>query len=89
MKIIIPTALRKHTGGASHVDVTAVSVASALQELVSIHPELRSSLLDDSGVLVSFVNVFVNDQNIRDLDDQSIALKESDEILLVPAIAGG
>jgi adenylyltransferase/sulfurtransferase len=89
MKFIIPTAFRKYTGGANHVAVTGATVDDAIKQLVEIHPELRSSLFDDSESLVSFVNIFVNDQNIRDLDDEATKLNESDEILLVPAIAGG
>ena len=89
MKFIIPTALRKHTGGASHVAVTGATVDDALKQLIEFHPELRSSLFDDSENLVSFVNVFVNDRNIRDLDDEATKLDQTDEIQLVPAIAGG
>lgn len=89
MKVIIPTALRKHTNGQNRVDVPAETVNSALEQLVAAHPNLRPSLFDDAGQLVSFVNVFVNDRNIRDLDNGATSLKESDEILLVPAIAGG
>ena len=89
MIFIIPTALRKHTDGANQVAVTGATVDDALKQLIEIHPELRSRLFDDSESLVSFVNVFVNDRNIRDLDDEATELHETDEILLVPAIAGG
>ena len=89
MKVIIPTALRKHTGGVNHVSVVAATVNDALHRLIEIHPDLRSSLFDDSERLVSFVGVFVNERNIRDLDHEATKLTESDEILLVPAIAGG
>ncbi|PAY20523.1 molybdopterin synthase sulfur carrier subunit [Rhodopirellula sp. SM50] len=89
MKVIIPTALRKHTDGQNHLCVTATTVEDALKQVVTTHPELRSSLFDDREQLVSFVNVFVNDRNIRDLENEATPLTESDEILLVPAIAGG
>ena len=89
MKVIIPTALRKHTDGQNHLSVTASTVADALQQVVTAHPDLRNSLFDDSDRLVSFVNVFVNDRNIRDLENEATPLTETDEILLVPAIAGG
>ena len=89
MKVIIPTALRKHTDGQNHLSVTATTVAAALQQVVTAHPDLRNSLFDDSDRLVSFVNVFVNDRNIRDLENEATPLTETDEILLVPAIAGG
>lgn len=89
MKVLIPTALRKFTDGQNHVAVDAGTVDDALRQVVASHPELRANLYDDSDKLVSFVNVFVNDRNIRDLNDEATELRESDEILLVPAIAGG
>lgn len=89
MNIIIPTSLRKHTDGSKAVAVAGKTVDVALQDLVNQYPNLRDQLLDPSGQLVSFVNVFVNDSNIRDLDNGDTSLREIDEILLVPAIAGG
>jgi adenylyltransferase/sulfurtransferase len=89
MSIIIPTSLRKYAGGLGAVDVDARSVGEALRQLTRMHPELESQLFDDQGQPVSYINVFVNDQNIRDLDDQDTPLGEQDEILLVPALAGG
>jgi len=89
MHVLIPTSLRQHTGGQPLVTVDGETVAIAMDDLVQKHPALKSQLFDDAGELVSFVNVFVNDQNIRDLDRGATALREQDEILLVPAIAGG
>ncbi len=89
MHVNIPTALRKHTDGNSQVDVDGETLGQAIQRLVQTHPDLRSSLLDDSGELVNFVGVFVGGQNIRDLDGQQTPVSDRDEILLVPAIAGG
>lgn len=89
MNVVIPTALRKHTGGAKSVEVSGGTVGEALQQLVFTYPELRDSLFDESSVLVSFVGVFVGGQNIRDLKGPDTELSTKDEILLVPAIAGG
>jgi adenylyltransferase/sulfurtransferase len=89
MNIIIPTSLRPHTGGAIRVKVMGQTVDAALDELVKTYPEMRTQLFDESGTLVSFINIFVNDENIRDLDHGATSLAKSDEILLVPAIAGG
>lgn len=89
MKVIIPTALRKHTDGRRDVAVSAATVDDALKQVVDTYPDLRSSLLDESDKVVSFVNVFVNERNIRDMQNEATPLSESDEILLVPAIAGG
>ena len=89
MYVIIPTSLRQHTDGASQVAVEGNSVDAAIGDLVGKHPELKSRILDATGILVSHVNVFVNDENIRDLEHGATPLNDSDEILLVPAIAGG
>ncbi len=89
MNVIIPTSLRQHTGGLGIIDVQGQCVDEALLCLVESHPALKPQLLDASGGLLSHVNVFVNDTNSRDLDAGATALAESDEILLVPAIAGG
>ena len=69
--------------------IDAGTVGEALDELVRLHPPIRESIFDDSDHLVSFVGIFVGGQNIRDLDNESTQLRDSDEILLVPAIAGG
>lgn len=89
MNVIIPTSLRAHTGGLGIVDVQGQNVDEALLSLVTSYPGLKPQLLDTSGGLASHVNVFVNDTNARDLDEGATTLAESDEILLVPAIAGG
>ena len=89
MTIVIPTAFRKFTQGQGEVQVSGDNVLAAVEDLVRLHPSLRDALFDDSGNLVSFVGIFVDGQNIRDLQNETTALRETDEILLVPAIAGG
>jgi len=89
MNFIIPTSLRQHTDGSKTVAVSGKTVDAALQDLINQYPNLRDQLINPSGQLVSFVNVFVNDSNIRDLNNGDTPLREIDEILLVPAIAGG
>ena len=89
MNVIIPTSLRQHTGGAGSVIVTGDDVDTALRDLLDRHPDLKDHLMDESGVLASHVNVFVNDENIRDLHLGATPLQQRDEILIVPAIAGG
>lgn len=89
MKIIIPTAFRKFTGGQSIVHVDGECVSDGVENLIALHPDLRQSLLEDSGDLVSFVAVFVGDRNIRDLQGAQTRVSDHDELLLVPAIAGG
>jgi len=89
MYVIIPTVMRSHTGGLSRVRVQGETVDDVLKQLVQQHPDLQRHLFDSDGRLVSFVNVFVNDENIRDLDHGDTKLSDTDDVLLVPAIAGG
>lgn len=88
-KVLIPTSLRTVTGGNRELDYQADSVGELLEKMTSEYPDLAKQLLDDEGQLVSFINLFVNDENIRDLGGLSTALDDRDEVLLVPAIAGG
>jgi adenylyltransferase/sulfurtransferase len=89
--ILIPTPLRRYVGGAKNVAVTADTVEAALAALADMSPDLRRQLFDDSGRVRSFVNVFLGDQNIRNLAaaGHSIPIHDGDVLTLVPAIAGG
>ncbi|MEL6107663.1 MAG: MoaD/ThiS family protein [Planctomycetota bacterium] len=89
MNVLIPTAFRAHTDGEGNVSIEAQTVREALDRLIERYPGLDAILLDESRKLVSFVSVFVNEKNIRDLSHESTPLDASDELLLVPAIAGG
>jgi adenylyltransferase/sulfurtransferase len=71
------------------VDVKASSVADALAALVRQHPELRRHLYTDDGKLRAFVNVYLNDEDVRYLQKEATAVKDSDTISIVPSIAGG
>lgn len=84
-----PTAFRKHTDGDREVDITEGNVADLLNALAQKYPDLKTHLFDPDGSLLSFVNVFVNDTNIRDLDGGATKLSDSDQVFLVPAMAGG
>jgi molybdopterin converting factor small subunit len=87
-KILIPTSLRPHVDGAHSVDVEGRNVGEALAALVETYPNLKSHLFKDDQ-LAPFINVFINDENTRDRDGQQTPLARGDEILLVPAMAGG
>src|SRR6185295_8238104 len=87
--INIPTALRQFTGGNARVELEAATTGEALQRLTSLHGELRRHLYDDKNALRSFVNVYVNDEDIRHQAGMATPLKESDTIMIVPSIAGG
>jgi molybdopterin converting factor small subunit len=88
-KIHIPTPLRQYVGKQTDVAVKGGTVAEALSELVSRHPDLRRHLYSDDGKLRAFVNVYVNDEDVRYLQKEATTIKDSDTISIVPSIAGG
>ncbi|MDR1485966.1 MAG: MoaD/ThiS family protein [Planctomycetaceae bacterium] len=87
--IQLPTALRTFTDGLSEVKVEAATVDESLSKLTELYVDLKRHLFDDDGKLRSFVNVFLNDENIRTGDGVVTPLKSGDTIMLIPAIAGG
>ncbi len=89
MKILIPTPLRQYAGKKDAVEVTAGTVGEALNSLTSHHHELRKHLYSDDGRLRAFVNVYLNDEDIRYLGKEQTPVKESDTLAIVPSIAGG
>jgi MoaD family protein len=88
-KIHIPTPLRQYVGKQSTVEVNGATVAEALNGLLAQHPELRRHLYTEDGKLRAFVNLYVNDEDIRYLQKEETAVKEGDNISIVPSIAGG
>lgn len=88
-KIHIPTPLRQYVGKQASVDVSGATVGEAMSALVAQHPDLRKHLYTEEGKLRAFVNLYVNDEDIRYLQKEATALKEGDNISIVPSIAGG
>lgn len=87
--IRIPGALRDFTGGHSTIEVEGSNVAAALQQVVERHPALRRHLYNEHGGLRSYVNVFVNDDEIRTLNGLTTSIAPTDVLFIVPSIAGG
>lgn len=87
--IEIPTAFRRFTDGAPRVDCSAATVAEVLNQLTSRFPALSRHVRDESGQIRQFLNVYVNEEDIRFLGGESCSVKEGDRVLLVPSIAGG
>src|SRR5882672_4787795 len=87
--IQIPTALRQFTGGNPHIEVEAATAGEALDGLTSLYTELRRHLYDDKNTLRSFVNVYVNDEDVRQQSGAQTKLKDGDTVMIVPSIAGG
>ena len=85
----IPTPLRRFTGGAEEVNASGGTVAVLVNDLEQRHPGIRERICDDEGKVRRFVNIFVNGDDIRFLDNLDTSLKDGDEVSIVPAIAGG
>lgn len=85
----IPTPLRRFTGDRAEVSVTAADLSSLLECLFEECPGLRGQLLGEDRKLRSFVNIYVNDEDVRFLDGLKTAVKDGDSVDIVPAIAGG
>lgn len=84
----IPAPLRSYTDGESRVSVSAGTVGEALERVVDRYPELGEHLYDE-GHLRNFVNAYLNEDDIRELDGESTAVAEGDTVVIVPSIAGG
>lgn len=84
----IPTVLRKHTGGEGQVSAEGTTVGEVFDALVTAHPDLEEQLFED-GRLRGFVNVFVEDEDIRFIDGLDSPVGVDDEISIMPAVAGG
>ena len=88
-KVRIPTPLRKLTNDEELVEVNANNVGAAIVELQTRYPGIKERLVDETGAIRRFVNVYVNEEDIRFLQNQETPLKNTDEISIIPAIAGG
>lgn len=88
-QVRIPPVLRPSAGGQKLLDIPGETVGAALTALVAAYPDLRSKLLDETGAINRFVNVFVNDTDVRHLQDLDTPLAATDTLLLLPAMAGG
>lgn len=87
--IIIPTPLRKFTNNTAKLEIQADTIAQTVNELTVNFPDLTKHLLDDNGQIRSFVNIFVGNDDIRNLKQGATVVKADSVISIVPAIAGG
>ena len=87
-KIEIPSPLREHTGGKTEVSVAGATVQAALEDLVKQYPSIGPKLFD-GGKLRPYINVFVNDEDIRYLDEMQTAVADGQVVAIIPAVAGG
>ncbi len=89
VRVRIPTPLRAMTKGSADVQVTAHTVGDLIEDLERQFPGMRERLVEESGEIRRFINIYVNQEDIRFLQGAKTALKQGDEVSIVPAIAGG
>ncbi len=89
VKVRIPTPLRKFTNDQSDLEIEGVTVGEVLDNLEAAHGGIKEKLVDENGSIRRFVNIYVNDEDIRFLDGADTAVKDGDSVTIVPAIAGG
>ncbi len=87
--VTIPTPLRGYAGGQKTINVEGQTVGEALQVLTTKYPNLRQHLFSEDGQLRSFVNIYLNEEDVRYLQNVNTAIKDSDKLSIVPSIAGG
>lgn len=89
VKVRIPTPLRKLTNGSDEVSATGATIADIIVDLEKNYPGLRERICESDGKLRRFVNLYLNDEDIRFKKNLETELKDNDEISIIPAIAGG
>lgn len=89
IKVLIPTPLQKFTKDQATVECSGATIDELMNELETQFPGIKARLCDDAGNLRRFINFYVNSEDIRFLEGQSTALKDGDEVSIVPAVAGG
>jgi sulfur-carrier protein len=89
VEVRIPTILRKHTGGAKAVDAAGGTVREVIDHLDQAHPGIRSAILADGGEIHRFINIYLNDEDIRFSGALETPVSEGDVLSILPAVAGG
>lgn len=88
-KVKIPTQLRTLTGGAEEVEVAGGTLSELIEDLEAKHPGVKERLMDDAGQLRRFVNVYLDDEDVRFLDGLGTTIPEDARVSIIPAVAGG
>ena len=89
VKVKIPTPLRKLTSNQSEVEVSGDTVDTVISHMETSYPGIKDRICDESGDVRRFINIYVNEEDIRFLEGENTAVKDGDEISIIPAIAGG
>ncbi|HVL81549.1 MAG TPA: MoaD/ThiS family protein [Actinomycetota bacterium] len=89
IQVRIPTVLRKHTGDQATVQASGTTLAQVIDDIDARHPGFRAAVVSEDGALHRFINVYVNDEDVRFLESLQTPLKDGDTVSVLPAVAGG
>lgn len=89
IKVVLPAAFTRHTDGKKQIESTAKDLPSLLSEIDRDYPALSTQIRDEHGKLRKFINIYINDEDIRFLGGDTYAFQDGDEVMLIPSIAGG
>ena len=89
VRVQIPTPMRQHTEGQSTVEASGATVKDVLDSLGVKYPAVTQRLFDGAGKVKQFVNLYLNDEDVRYLDNLATPVKDGDELAIIPAVAGG
>jgi len=89
IKVRVPTPLQKHTKNQSEVNVDATNVKNLIDVLERDYPGIKERICDENGKIRRFINIYVNEEDVRFLQRDETSLKDGDEVSIIPAIAGG
>ncbi|MCU1322838.1 MAG: thiamine S protein [Acidobacteriaceae bacterium] len=89
VKVFLPAAFTRHTDGRKNFDSAAENLPSLLADIDTSFPALSTQIKDENGKLRRFINIYINDEDIRFLGGETYAFQDGDEIMLIPSIAGG
>jgi molybdopterin converting factor small subunit len=86
---MLPAAFTRHTDGQKRIDSTAANLPALLDEIGTSYPALSTQIKDENGKLRKFINIYINDEDIRFLGGDAYTFQDGDEVMLIPSIAGG
>jgi len=89
IKVTLPTAFTRHTDGRKHFNSAAQNLPGLIADIDTAFPALSTQIKDEEGKLRRFINIYVNDEDIRFLGGETYAFQDGDEVMLIPSIAGG
>lgn len=89
IKVLLPTAFTRHTDGKKQLDSSAADLPGLLSEIDQTFPALSTQIRDENGKLRKFINIYINDEDIRFLGGDNYKFQDGDEVMLIPSIAGG